>query len=132
VLYEALTGGLPYDGSRAALRCAKQRADSLRQPALPASVPDDLRALCLALLRVDPRAHPDGRARVAVVRGDSGVGKASGSAGEEAASHAVSSAHATSQEKRMADRYRTEDGAVDREPSEAPAGSHRAERSLPA
>ncbi len=70
VLYEALTGGLPYDGSRAALLCAKQRADSLRPPALPASVPDDLRALCLALLRVDPRARPDGRAVLRLLGGE--------------------------------------------------------------
>jgi hypothetical protein len=59
VLYEALTGELPYDGLRVAVLCAKQRAATMAPPRLPDDVPDDLRSLCLALLHVDPALRPD-------------------------------------------------------------------------
>ena len=72
MLYEALTGRLPFVGG-AARRCSWTSSGS--SPAAPTSrapdVPDDLDALCVELLRRDPRPGPAGRE---VLRG-LGVGR---------------------------------------------------------
>jgi serine/threonine-protein kinase len=59
MLYQGLTGRLPFMGDAAAVLAQKQREDA----ALPAdsadSLPADLSALCLALLARDPQARPE-------------------------------------------------------------------------
>ncbi len=60
VLYEALTGTLPYRGSDLEVLLAKQDG----KPALPSSlalhIPSDLEALCIDLLVPDPEERPGG------------------------------------------------------------------------
>jgi serine/threonine protein kinase len=60
VLYQALTGRLPFGASLLESLELKQRL----QPAPPSSVvaglPEDLDRLCADLLRLDPRSRPDG------------------------------------------------------------------------
>jgi serine/threonine protein kinase len=59
LLYEALTGEVPFEGSALAVLMNKQQ----REPAPPSQttdgVPEDLDALCVALLKFDPAARPD-------------------------------------------------------------------------
>jgi eukaryotic-like serine/threonine-protein kinase len=58
VLYEALTGRLPFEGTALEILLAKQRW----QPPVPAlllpEAPDDLSSLCVRLLQRDPGARP--------------------------------------------------------------------------
>ncbi len=56
MMYEALTGSLPFSGSIVSMFLQKQRPP----PELPASLPPDLAALCLELLSPDLRARPTG------------------------------------------------------------------------
>ena len=60
VLYEALTGCLPFDGSAFELILRKQTGEPLPPSALIAGVPRDLDELCAALIRRDPRDRPTG------------------------------------------------------------------------
>lgn len=58
LLYEALTGALPFTGP--ALQVLKAKQEMLpRRPRERASVPEDLDALCMELLAVDPTTRPD-------------------------------------------------------------------------
>lgn len=57
VLYEALTGRMPYLGPAMQILGDKQRVDPLR-PASVAVVPPALDELCMALLRRDPATRP--------------------------------------------------------------------------
>ena len=62
MLYEALTGQLPHDGDTAiAIMMNKQRVDPPRASSLCDSVPPDLDALCVELLRLEPSRRPNGR-----------------------------------------------------------------------
>jgi hypothetical protein len=61
MLFEALTGLLPFDGSAGQIVAAKLADDPPDPAMLAAGVPDDLRALCLELLRRDPGLRPTGR-----------------------------------------------------------------------
>jgi serine/threonine protein kinase len=65
MLYQALTGRLPFQGDPLDILCAKKE----REPESPASVapaiPDDLNALCIGLLRTKPADRPDGPAILA-------------------------------------------------------------------
>jgi hypothetical protein len=68
LLYEALTGRLPFGGTTADVLNEKQHSD----PALPsalASVPDDLEALCMALLQRYPQNRPGGNKILALLGG---------------------------------------------------------------
>ena len=57
-LYEALTGQLPFSGSIADVLRHKQLADPIAPLDLVPGVPMDLSALCLGLLRRDPKERP--------------------------------------------------------------------------
>jgi eukaryotic-like serine/threonine-protein kinase len=61
ILFEALTGNVPFDGDEAAdVFHAKVNQDPPDPRTLVEGVPDDLAELCLALLRRDPAARPSG------------------------------------------------------------------------
>ena len=60
MLYEALTGGPPFEGAPQNLLMAKQRDDPPSPASRAAGVPDDLAVLCLELLRREPSARPTG------------------------------------------------------------------------
>ncbi|MBI4509165.1 MAG: AAA family ATPase [Deltaproteobacteria bacterium] len=58
VLYEALTGRLPFDGSLLDVLEQKLHREPPPPHALTTDVPEDLDKLCVELLRLDPRARP--------------------------------------------------------------------------
>ena len=60
LLYEALTGELPFSGPPVAMMLHKQDRDPPPPSELASDVPADLDALCMALLRREPRARPGG------------------------------------------------------------------------
>jgi len=60
VLYQALTGRLPYSGPAFQVLMDKQARDP-EPPSALARVPEDLDALCRSLLRFDRAARPSGR-----------------------------------------------------------------------
>ncbi|HUQ51256.1 MAG TPA: serine/threonine-protein kinase, partial [Gammaproteobacteria bacterium] len=61
ILFEALTGRLPFDGETAlAVMLEKQRTDAPRASAIVPGVPADLDELCADLLRIDPARRPSG------------------------------------------------------------------------
>jgi tRNA A-37 threonylcarbamoyl transferase component Bud32 len=58
MLFEALTGELPFAGRAGEMLAAKQTREAPRASALAAGLPDDLAQLCAALLARDPEARP--------------------------------------------------------------------------
>jgi eukaryotic-like serine/threonine-protein kinase len=60
MLYEALTGRLPYQGKPLALLVDKRLEDPPRPDVVTAGLPPDLVALCLDLLARSPEHRPDG------------------------------------------------------------------------
>ena len=58
MLYQALTGALPFEGSLSAILWARQRDLPVPPGTLQAGLPDDLAALCLELMAIDPDARP--------------------------------------------------------------------------
>jgi serine/threonine protein kinase len=62
LLYESLTGRLPVEGNGLALLMRKQTAVPVRPRELVPGLPEDLEALCMDLLHVDPVQRPRGRA----------------------------------------------------------------------
>ncbi len=58
MLFEALTGALPYDGPMMKILIDKQQRDAPAPASLARGVPPDLDALCVALLRRDPLVRP--------------------------------------------------------------------------
>ena len=60
VLYETLTGRIPFVGEPAVLLRSKQLLAPAPPRALCPEVPDDLDALCVELLAIDPRDRPHG------------------------------------------------------------------------
>jgi hypothetical protein len=60
VLYEALTGHVPYAGQPLEVIAAKQSVPPVAPGAVVPDVPADLAGLCMELLRADPEARPGG------------------------------------------------------------------------
>ncbi|MBI4510802.1 MAG: AAA family ATPase [Deltaproteobacteria bacterium] len=60
ILYEALTGRVPFVGMPLEVLMDKQQCEPTSPHALVQGVPPDLDALCMELLRADPRARPRG------------------------------------------------------------------------
>lgn len=60
ILYQALTGRLPYEGSALAVLEEKQRRAPVPPNERCAGVPDDLATLCVELLRIEPGTRPRG------------------------------------------------------------------------
>jgi tRNA A-37 threonylcarbamoyl transferase component Bud32 len=61
MLFEALTGTVPFDGPPLQINTRKQREEPPPPSSVCGAVPADLDALCTALLRFDPDARPTGR-----------------------------------------------------------------------
>ncbi len=62
MLYEALTGNVPFDGSYLEVMRQKQIADALPPSQIVSGVPKDLDDLCTLLLQRNPAARPQGSA----------------------------------------------------------------------
>ncbi len=58
ILYQSMTGGLPYHGNTASIGMAKQRFDPPQINELCSNAPDDLASLAMSLLRRDPTERP--------------------------------------------------------------------------
>ena len=61
LLYEALTGELPFNGAPLEVLLASRRTSPRRPSTLVPGIPPDLDDLCARLLRFDPAARPTGR-----------------------------------------------------------------------
>jgi tRNA A-37 threonylcarbamoyl transferase component Bud32/tetratricopeptide (TPR) repeat protein len=61
MLYEALTGQVPFDGPYREVIEQKQRVDPPAPSQLVSGVPEELEQLCLRLLARDPESRPSGR-----------------------------------------------------------------------
>src|SRR5262249_32571927 len=69
MLFEALTGVLPFAGSSLQVAFNKQQFEPAAPRELAAETPDDPNALCVALLRRHPEARPLGRDVIARLGG---------------------------------------------------------------
>jgi serine/threonine protein kinase/tetratricopeptide (TPR) repeat protein len=71
VLYEALTGDLPFDGAPIQVLMRKQEKMPPPPSARASGVPADLEALCMKLLRIEPAARPTGADVLRMLEGGS-------------------------------------------------------------
>jgi hypothetical protein len=62
ILYEALTGDVPFDGAPMQVIARKQEVDACPPCDVVSGVPEDLNTLCMQLLQRDPAARPRGDA----------------------------------------------------------------------
>jgi eukaryotic-like serine/threonine-protein kinase len=62
ILYEALTGDVPFDGSPMQVISRKQEADPVAPNEIVSGISADLNSLCMQLLSRDPAARPNGQA----------------------------------------------------------------------
>ncbi|MGC2656377.1 MAG: protein kinase [Bryobacteraceae bacterium] len=69
MLFEALTGHCPFDGTSADLIWAKLQSEAPRPSDFTSAVPEDLDRLCIDLLRREPSARPDSREVLARLEG---------------------------------------------------------------
>jgi hypothetical protein len=69
MLYEALTGQLPFEGNTYDVLQAKQARDPPAPSCLVADAPDDIEALCMQLLQRPPGARPSGRDVLQILQG---------------------------------------------------------------
>jgi eukaryotic-like serine/threonine-protein kinase len=60
MLFEALTGRLPFEGNVHAVLIGKMRGEAPAPVSIAPGVPEDLNALCVALMRRDASERPDG------------------------------------------------------------------------
>jgi serine/threonine protein kinase len=68
LLFEALTGALPFSGTAQEVLLRKRTVGAPSPSLLVPGVPQDLDTLCAALLRSSPELRPDGAAVVATLR----------------------------------------------------------------
>ncbi len=71
VLYEALTGELPFDGAPIQVLMRKQQVMPPPPSARASGVPSDLEALCMKLLRIEAAARPTGTDVLRLLQGGS-------------------------------------------------------------
>jgi hypothetical protein len=70
MLYESLTGRLPFGGDRERILWLKARGEAAPPSSFAPDIPTELDQLCAAMLRRDPAARPSGREiRAALARG---------------------------------------------------------------
>lgn len=72
MLFEALTGRVPFQGSLYQMIVARRESEPPAPRQVADGVPEDLDALCRALLRPDPSARPDGDEILERLRGSVG------------------------------------------------------------
>jgi serine/threonine protein kinase len=69
ILYEALTGDVPFDGTPMQVISRKQEVDPAPPSEVVSGIPSDLNELCMQLLQRDPQKRPDGEAVLRALRG---------------------------------------------------------------
>jgi hypothetical protein len=72
ILYEALTGRLPFEGTPLGIMVAKQRKAVTPPSEIVPGVPADLELLCMELLRREPAERPHAARVKAMLAGDAG------------------------------------------------------------
>ncbi len=82
MLFQALTGRLPFVGTAFDIMRDKQRVAAPAPADMTEGVPDDLNALCVGLLRRDPAARPGGAEVLARLSGRAADGAAPAADGE--------------------------------------------------
>jgi len=80
MLYEALTGRLPFDGNLVEVLTKKQSVEPPPPSEISLEIPDDLNILCRDLLRLRPQSRPTGREVISRLEGE---GRIVDSAAEE-------------------------------------------------
>ena len=79
MIYEALTGQVPFEGSYMDVLRDKQNADPRPPSELVADIPPDLEELCMRLLARDPQERPEGNEILEALGGSRRMSRPSGS-----------------------------------------------------